>query len=107
MKPLNGDGAPFHHAEVKLTPQQALRYAMSVPGVATTITGMESLPILRQNLAVAKDFQPMSQDEMQQLVAAVQPSAADGRFEMYKTSLRYDDVVTRQMHEQPLNGAHS
>jgi uncharacterized protein len=107
MKPLNGDGAPFHHAEVKLTPEQALRYAMSVPGVTTTITGMESLAVLRQNLAVAKDFQPMSQEEMQQLVAAVQPVAGDGRFEIYKTSLRYDDVVTRQMHEQPLNGAHS
>ena len=107
MKPLNGDGGPFHHAEVKLTPEQALRYAMSVSGVTTTITGMESVAVLRQNLAIAKGFQPMSQAEMQELVAAVQPVAGDGRFELYKTSLRYDDVVTWQMHEQPLGGAHS
>ncbi len=107
MKPLNGDGAPFHHAEVKLTPQQALRYAMSVPGVTTTITGMESTAVLRQNLAIAKAFQPMSREEMEQVVAAVQPVAGDGRFEIYKTSLRYDDVVTRQMHEQPMEGAHA
>jgi len=107
MKPLNGDGAPFHHGDVKLTPEQALRYAMSVPGVTTTITGMESVAVLRQNIAIAKGFQPLQQAEMEQLVAAVQPVAGDGRYEVYKTSLRYDDVVTRQMHEQPLTGAHA
>ena len=107
MKPLNGDGGPLHHGDVKITAQQALRYAMSVPGVTTTITGMDSVDVLRQNLAIAKGFEPMKPVEMQELVAAVQPFAADGRFELYKTSLRYDDVVTRQMHEQPLTGAHA
>ncbi len=60
MKPFNGRGDPFHHGDVKLTPQQALRYAMSIPGVTTTITGMESLDVLRQNLAIARGFQPMA-----------------------------------------------
>ena len=107
MKPLNGDGMPFHHGDVKLTPEQALRYAMSVDGVTTTITGMESLTVLRQNLAIAKGFTPLKSGEMQELVTAVRPFAGDGRFEVYKTSLRYDDIVTRQMHEQPLSGAHA
>jgi predicted aldo/keto reductase-like oxidoreductase len=107
MKPLNGDGAPFHKGDVKLTPEQALRYAMSVPGVTTTITGMESLSVLRQNLAIAKGFQPLQHREMEELTAAVRPFAGDGRFELYKTSQRYDDIVTRQMHEQPLSGAHA
>jgi hypothetical protein len=40
-------------------------------------------------------------------VAAVSPQAGDGRWEPYKTSLRYDDIVTRQMHEMPLGGAHA
>jgi hypothetical protein len=44
---------------------------------------------------------------MQDIEAAVRPVAGDGRFELYKTSLKYDDVVTRQMHEQPLSGAES
>lgn len=92
---------------MKLTPEQALRYAMSVPGVTTTITGMESLSVLRQNLGIARGFEPMKDPEMQELVAAVQPFAGDGRYEIYKTSLRYDDIVTRQMHEQPLSGAHA
>ncbi len=47
----------------------------------------------------------MSAPEMQQIVAAVQPWAGDGRFELYKTSLMSGDIVTRQMHEMPLNGA--
>ena len=107
MKPLNGDGAPFHHGDVKLSPEEALRYAMSVPGVTTTITGMDSLAVVRQNLAIAKSFQPLQAHQMQEMVAAVKPVAGDGRFELYKTSLKYDDVVTRQMHEQPLVGAES
>lgn len=107
MKPLNGDGAPFHHGDVKLTPEQALRYAMSVPGVTTTITGIDSLAVLQQNLTIAKSFQPLHQREMQEIVASVKPVAGDGRFELYKTSLKFDDIVTRQMHEQPLSGAES
>jgi predicted aldo/keto reductase-like oxidoreductase len=105
MKPFQGSGAPFHKGDVKLTPQQALRYAMSFPGVTTTITGMETLDVLRQNVAIARAFTPMSVAEMQQTVAAVTPQAGDGRYELYKTSLVSDDIVTRQMHEQPLTGA--
>jgi len=98
MKPFQGSGLPFHHGDVALTPEQALRYAMSVPGVTTTITSMESLPVLRQNLAIGRGFKPMSPQEMQQIVASVEPWAGDGRFELYKTSLISDDIVTRQMH---------
>ncbi len=55
---FQGRGDPFHHADVKLTPEQALRYAMSVPGVTTTITGMESLEVLRQNLRNRAELRP-------------------------------------------------
>jgi uncharacterized protein len=105
MKAFQGRGDPFHHADVKLTPERALRYAMSVAGVTTTITGMESLDVLRQNLRIAQSFTPLTPGEMQQTVADVAPFAGDGRYEIYKTSLAFDDVVTRQMHEQPLTGA--
>ena len=105
MKPLQGNGAPFHHGDVTLTPEAALRYAMSVPGVTTTITGMESLDVLRQNIAIARGFVPMTPHEMQETIAAAAPWAGDGRFELYKTSLASDDIVTRQVHEMPLGGA--
>jgi predicted aldo/keto reductase-like oxidoreductase len=107
MKPFSGDGAPFHSGDVKLAPREALRFAMSVPGVTTTITGMESLDVLRQNLAIAQNFQPMSAAEMAQTVAAVAPVSGDGHLELYKTSIEYDNIVTRQAHEMPLAGAHA
>ena len=50
MKPISGHGEPVKNGVV--TAQEALRYAMSLP-VTTTITGMESLDVLHQNLAIA------------------------------------------------------
>jgi hypothetical protein len=78
---------------------------MSVPGVTITVTGMESLDVVKQNLAIARGFTPMTADEMARVVANVQPQAGDGRLELYKTSIQYDDTVTRQVHEFPLAGA--
>jgi predicted aldo/keto reductase-like oxidoreductase len=105
MKPFGGRGQPFHNGDVDITPQQALRYAMSVPGVTTTITGMETVAVLRQNLAVAKAFSRMTATELRGVEMAIAPFAGDGRFEVYKTSIAYDNIVTRQMHDMPLEGA--
>ena len=55
MKPINGHGEPVKKGVV--TAQEALRYAMSLP-VTTTITGMESLDVLHQNLGSRKAFSP-------------------------------------------------
>jgi predicted aldo/keto reductase-like oxidoreductase len=106
MKPFNGAGNPFHTADVALTPEQALHYAMSVPGVTLTITGMETVEIVRQNLAIARTFAPLSSDQLAEIERNVASSAADGRFEMYKTSIAYDNIVTREVHGMPLAGAH-
>ncbi len=100
MKPINGHGEPVRNGVV--TAQEALRYAMSLP-VTTTITGMESLDVLRQNLAVAQGFRPMSPQEMQALRDRVKPEAADGRFELYKLSLKFDNPEARLAHEFPLD----
>jgi len=100
MKPISGHGEPVKDGVV--TAQEALRYAMSLP-VTTTITGMESLEILRQNLAIAQGFQPMSPQEMQALRERVKPEAADGRFELYKLSLKFDNPEARLAHEFPLD----
>jgi hypothetical protein len=64
MKSLGGGGQPILHGLV--TAEEALRYAMSLP-VATTICGIDSLSILRQNLALARTFKPMTADEMDAL----------------------------------------
>jgi predicted aldo/keto reductase-like oxidoreductase len=69
MKSMTGSGEVVSHGAC--TPQQALRYAMSLP-VATTISGMESIDVLHQNLEVARGFQPMTAAEMNALREQVQ-----------------------------------
>jgi hypothetical protein len=100
MKPVSGHGDAVKKGV--LTGEEAIRYAMSLP-VTTTITGMESLDILRQNLKVAQRFQPMTPKEMQDLEGRCRPYAADGRFELYKVSLRFDNPEARLSHQFPLD----
>ncbi len=83
-----------------VTPADALRYAMSLP-VTTTISGMDSLRVLRQNLKVARGFTPMSQQEMQAYRSRLASKAADGRFELYKTTAQHDGVEGREQHGFP------
>jgi aryl-alcohol dehydrogenase-like predicted oxidoreductase len=100
MKPLTGKGEPLKKGV--LTPEEALRYAMSLP-VATTITGMEKPEVLQQNLKIAQNFQPMSADEMEALRKRVSGPAADGRFEHYKVSLQFDNPEARWAHGFPID----
>jgi uncharacterized protein len=98
MKSMGGSGEIVTHGAA--TPQEALRYAMSLP-VATTISGMESKEILQQNLAIARDFQPMSAEQMQALRDRCRFLASDGRLELFKTTKKYDGGVGRQQHHFP------
>jgi aryl-alcohol dehydrogenase-like predicted oxidoreductase len=98
MKSLGGSGGAVRKRAV--TAGEALRYAMSLP-VATTISGIDSLPVLRQNLRVARAFEPMAEDEMQALRERCATDAADGRFELYKTSKKFDGPPGRKQHKFP------
>jgi aryl-alcohol dehydrogenase-like predicted oxidoreductase len=100
MKSMGGSGEIVKYGAA--TPAEALRYAMSIPGVATTITGNESLDILRQNLDVAGGFTPMAAAEMQALRDRCRPLAADGRYELFKTTKKYDGDLGRQQHHFPV-----
>ncbi len=100
MKPLTGRGEPLKKSV--LTPDQALRYAMSLP-VATTITGMEKLDVLQQNLKIAQGFRPMSAGEMDDIRKQCSTMAADGRFEHYKSSLQFDNPEARIAHGFPID----
>jgi predicted aldo/keto reductase-like oxidoreductase len=100
MKPLSGHGEPITAGE--LSAEEALRYAMSLP-VATTITGMDKLEILQQNLKIAQNFRPMAATEMHALEARIRQAAGDGRFELYKVSLKFDNPQARMAHDFPLD----
>ena len=100
MKPLNGHGEAIKHGVI--TAEEALRYAMSLP-VATTITGIDSLEVLHQNLQIAQNFTPMTEAEMNELRTRCKPDSADGRYEVYKLSLKFDNPESRIAHGFPLD----
>lgn len=101
MKSLGGTGEVVQRGIV--TPEEALRYAMSLP-VTTTVSGIDSMAVLEQNLAVASGFEPMTPAEMQALRTRVAPHAAVGRFELYKTTLHFDADEGRKQHGYPPKG---
>jgi uncharacterized protein len=98
MKSLGGNGQPITKGVV--TVAEALRYAMSLP-VATTISGIDSLAVLRQNLAIARGFQPMAAEEMEALVKRCAVTAGDGHLELYKSTMKYDGDLGRGQHGLP------
>jgi aryl-alcohol dehydrogenase-like predicted oxidoreductase len=98
MKSLGGSGEMVTSGAI--TPEEGLRYAMSLP-VATTISGMESVLFAEQNLKVARNFQPMTADEMDALRDRCRRLAADGRLEKFKTTKFYDGDIGREQHGFP------
>jgi uncharacterized protein len=100
MKPLGGSAPAVKAGLVK--GEEMLRYAMSLP-VSTTICGMDSLEVLHQNLGIARGFKPLTAEQMQALRDRCAEAAADGRYEFYKLSLRYDNPVSRLAHGFPVD----
>jgi aryl-alcohol dehydrogenase-like predicted oxidoreductase len=98
MKSLGGNGQPITQGVA--TVEEALRYAMSLP-VATTISGIDSVAVLRQNLAIARGFKPMTAAEMDALRRRCAPAAGDGHLELYKSTMKYDGDIGRQQHGLP------
>jgi hypothetical protein len=98
MKSLGGCGEMV--ATGAITVEEGLRYAMSLP-VATTISGIDSLGVLEQNLEIARAFRPMAETDMKALRQRCQPQAADGHLEKFKTTMFYDGDVGREQHGFP------
>lgn len=98
MKSLCGSGKAVKKKLVSV--QDALRYAMSLP-VATTISGIDSMRVLKQNLKVASDFKPFTGDEMEELRHRLAGVASDGRFELYKTTAQHEGDEGRAQHNFP------
>src|SRR5260370_1353472 len=98
MKSMGGNGQPILKGVVSA--EEALRYAMSLP-VATTISGIDSLEVLHQNLAVARGSKPMTREDMAALRKRIAPAAGDGHLELYKSTNKYDGDVGREQHGYP------
>ena len=83
-----------------VTPAEALGYAMSLP-VATVVSGMDSLEVMRQNLEIARGFEPFSAEQRTELLARTQPHST-GEYERFKTTYDFEGNVGRAAHGYPV-----
>jgi uncharacterized protein len=98
MKSLGGSGEMVRRGAI--TVADALRYAMSLP-VTTTISGINSMDVLKQNLEIASNFSPLSENELASIRNRCRKDASDGHLELFKTTLKYDGKIGREQHGFP------
>jgi predicted aldo/keto reductase-like oxidoreductase len=80
-----------------VSPHECLRYSMSL-NVPVCLSGMRSLDEVRQNVAFAKTFDPLSAEARTALLAKVEPFAGAGVLERFKSTQRYDSTYHQQQH---------
>ena len=74
------------------------RYALSLP-ISTLVCGITSRKELRQDLAVARDFKPMTKTELAKLLGETEEAGAEGRYEGFKTTRNFDGPYHRRQHD--------
>ena len=98
MKSLGGDGQLIHGAG--LTAEECRQYALSQE-ISVLVCGIETAENLEQDLAIARDFTPMSEDEQCDLRNRIAAEAGDGRYEWFKSMQYYDSKLHRDQHGFP------
>lgn len=89
MKPMGGK---FILKSNTVKPIECLHYAMNLP-TSVVITGIDSIPILDQALEAVRTFQPMSQQQLTALLARTAQAAAQGQYELFKTTNHFDSTA--------------
>jgi predicted aldo/keto reductase-like oxidoreductase len=89
MKPMGG-GVLLKSNTAQ--PVDYLHYAMNLP-TSVVITGCDSLVILEQALTAGRTFKPLSEQQVTALLTKTAPVAANGQYELYKTSIRFDGTT--------------
>lgn len=96
MKSLSGTGEAIKAG--MLTVEECLRYALTLP-ISSLVSGIDSQKVLRQNLAIARAFKPMTPDEMEKLRTRVKEAAQTGKYELYKSSRDFEGPIGRAQHD--------
>jgi aryl-alcohol dehydrogenase-like predicted oxidoreductase len=90
MKPM-ANGMILKSNTVK--PIECLHYAMNLP-TSVVITGCEKMEELEQALTAARTFKPLSQHEVDALLARTKQAASRGEYELFKTTSIYDGTAS-------------
>lgn len=95
MKGCCGDGRPIKAG--LLTVEECYRYCLTQP-VSVQVVGLSNLEELQTALKIARSFKPLTAAEKTALLTKVKDVQFDGRYELFKTSKRYDSAYHRTQH---------
>lgn len=95
MKGCGGDGRML--ADGVVTVEECYRYFLSQP-VSVQVVGLASMEDLKRAVAIAANFRPMQDSELTALLKRVREVSGDGRYELFKTTQRFDAGLHRQQH---------
>ncbi len=56
-----------------ISPEELIRYALSLEHVSAATVGIDSLEVLKKNIDLVKNFRKMSPADMQKMTAALKP----------------------------------
>lgn len=83
-------------SNLKIPAELCRRFTLSLP-VSTLVCGIRSRENLQQDLAMARNFRPLVEDDLKQLLAETEEPAQDGKLERYKTT-RYGSAYHFKQH---------
>ncbi len=95
MKGCGGDGKMLQAGIVTI--EECYRYCLSQP-VSVQVVGLAEMAHLQEAIRIGRSFQPMTSQEMSALMTRVKNVQGDGRFELFKTSQRFDSGYHREQH---------
>ncbi len=98
MKGLGGGyphGAFLHEAGLNV--EECYRYCLDLP-IASQVVGINSMEHLKTDIAIARNFKPMTAAEKKALLAKVKDMAGDGRFERFKSTSEFEGPHHRKQH---------
>jgi predicted aldo/keto reductase-like oxidoreductase len=77
--------------------EEARRYSLSQP-ISSLVIGIDSMDVLKQDVANARNFKPMTEAEMKALREKVKELATDGRHERFKSTQVFDGPYHQKQH---------
>lgn len=95
MKGCGGDGLML--TKGGLTVEECYRYCLSQP-VSVQVVGLAAMDHLAEAVRIGRSFQPMTTAESRSLMERVAGIQGDGRFELFKTTNRYESAYHRAQH---------
>lgn len=95
MKGCGGDGRML--ADGVVTVEECYRYFLSQP-VSVQVVGLASMEDLQRAVQMAANFRPIDAAELGLLLKRVRAVSGDGRYELFKTTQRFDAPLHRRQH---------